>query len=295
MTNEYSIAILLPTRSRTDALTTSVASIIDLAHDVSHIQLIFGFDDDDETGLNHFIKVIQPMLDQRGVAYEAQAFESMGYAGLNRYYNHLAKSTSADWLFVWNDDAVMETQDWDQVIEQYTGQFKLLKVHTHNEHPYSIFPIVPKAWYDTMTHLSRHQMIDAEISQLAYLLDIMQVIDVNVTHNQVELTKDATDPLKPKQRFEGNPLSPEDFSNLRNVAQRMQDAETISEHMLKIGLDTTWWENVKSAKQYPWQRLVELDINKMMFQFTAKAKDGQIFAIEEDPRAIQIRNSLAKQ
>ena len=295
MTNEYSIAILLPTRSRTDALTTSVASIIDLAHDVSHIQLIFGFDDDDETGLNHFIKVIQPMLDQRGVAYEAQAFESMGYAGLNRYYNHLAKSTSADWLFVWNDDAVMETQDWDQVIEQYTGQFKLLKVHTHNEHPYSIFPIVPKAWYDTMTHLSRHQMIDAEMSQIAFLLDIMQVIDVNVTHNQVELTKDATDPLKPKQRFEGNPLSPEDFSNLRNVAQRMQDAETISEHMLKIGLDTTWWQNVKSAKQYAWQRLVELDVNKMMFQFTATAKDGQIFAIEEDPRATQIRNSLAKQ
>ena len=59
MTNEYSIAVLLPTRSRTDALTTSVTSIVDLAKDISQIQLIFGFDDDDQTGLNHFRTVIQ--------------------------------------------------------------------------------------------------------------------------------------------------------------------------------------------------------------------------------------------
>ena len=132
MKNEYSIAVLLPTRSRTDALTSSVTSIVDLAHDVSRIQLVFGFDNDDKIGLDHFTKVIQPLLDKHNVAYEAQAFNSMGYAGLNRYYNHLAKSTSADWLFVWNDDAVMETKGWDSVIEQYTGEFKLLKVHTHN-------------------------------------------------------------------------------------------------------------------------------------------------------------------
>jgi hypothetical protein len=240
MTNEYSIAVLLPTRSRTDALTTSVTSIVDLAKDTSKIQLIFGFDDDDQIGLDHFQTVIQPYLDKHDVSYEAQAFKSMGYAGLNQYYNHLAKSCSADWLFVWNDDAVMETQHWDSVIEQYTGQFKLLKVHTHNDHPYSIFPIMPQAWYDLMTHLSRHQMIDAELSQLAFLLDIMQVIEVDVTHNQVELTNDPTDPLKPKIRFEGNPLNPHDFHNPQVSARRYQDCDIIANHMRSIGLDTSW-------------------------------------------------------
>jgi hypothetical protein len=65
MKNEYSIAVLLPTRSRTDALTTSVTSIIDLASDISRIQLIFGFDDDDMMwDLNHFKTVIQPLVGQ---------------------------------------------------------------------------------------------------------------------------------------------------------------------------------------------------------------------------------------
>jgi hypothetical protein len=296
MINEYSIAVLLPTRSRTDALTTSVTSIIDLAHNVSRIQLIFGFDDDDATGLNHFTTVIQPLLDKRGVAYEAQSFKSMGYAGLNRYYNHLAKSTQSDWLFVWNDDAVMETQGWDQVIEQYTGQFKLLKVHTHNDHPYSIFPVMPRAWYNLMNHLSRHQMIDAELSQLAFLLDIMQVIDVDVTHNQVELTKDVTDPLKPKVRFEGDPTNPIDFHNPQTSARRLQDCGTIADYMRTIGLDTAWWEGVKSGKNYAWQKLIELDVNNQMNQFVMEVnQNGQVMSYKKDEQSEGVRRILARE
>jgi len=294
-THEYSIAVLLPTRSRTDALTASVTSIVDLANDISRIQLVFGFDDDDKIGLAHFTKVIQPMLDKHGVSYEAQSFKSMGYAGLNRYYNHLAKSTSADWLFVWNDDAVIETQGWDSVIEQYTGEFKLLKVHTHNDHPYSIFPIMPRAWYDLMNHLSRHQMIDAELSQLAFLLDIMQVIEIDVTHNQVELTKDATDPLKPKVRFEGNPANPHDFHNPQTSAQRYQDCDTIAEYMRTIGLDATWWESVKSGKNYPWEKLIALDVNKQMSQFVMQLDEhGQVLSYDKDQKSEDFRISLAK-
>ena len=296
MNNEYSIAVLLPTRSRTDALTTSVTSIVDLANDISRIQLIFGFDDDDKIGLDHFTKVIQPMLDKRGVSYEAQAFKSMGYAGLNRYYNHLAKSTSSDWLFVWNDDAVMETQGWDSVIAQYTGKFKLLKVHTHNDHPYSIFPIMPRAWYDLMNHLSRHQMIDAELSQLAFLLDIMQVIEVDVVHNQVELTKDSTDPLKPKVRFEGDPTNPIDFHNPQTSARRYQDCDIIADHMRTIGLDTSWWESVKSGKNYAWEKLIELDVNRQMSQFVMELNEhGQVMSYKKDQKSEDIRRTLAEQ
>jgi hypothetical protein len=283
MANEYAIAVLLPTRSRTTALTTSVSSIVNLASDISRVQIIFGLDNDDQIGLDHFEKVIQPFLDEHNVAYEAIAFESMGYAGLNRYYNHLSQSTSADWLFIWNDDAVMETQGWDKVIDSYTGQFRLLKVHTHNEHPYSIFPIVPHNWYKLFGHLSRHQMIDAELSQMAFVLDLMQVIDITVTHNQVELTKDSTDPLKPKVRFEGNPMNPYDFHNPFITKQRYQDCNVISNYMSKIGLDTTWWENIKLGKQDPWVKLQELDVNGQMKQFKMTTNNsGQVLSLTPD-------------
>lgn len=267
MNNEYSIAVLLPTRSRTTALTDSVTSIVSLAKDPDQIQILFGFDDDDTVGLDHFESVIQPFLDDHSVSYQAQAFTSMGYAKLNRYYNHLAQSASADWLFVWNDDAVMNTAGWDQVIAAYTGQFRLLKLHTHNEHPYSIFPIVPRAWYDLLGYFSQHQMIDAELSQLAFMLDLMQIIDVDATHNQVELTNDPTDPLKPKIRFEGNPANPYDFHNPAMGQQRFQDCERLADYMNKNNLDTTWWSRVKLGQQDPWEKMRLLDINKQMTQF----------------------------
>jgi len=244
-----------------------VTSIVSQAHDISRIQILFGFDDDETVGLDYFEGVIQPFLDDHAVAYHAQAFESMGYAGLNRYYNHLAQSASADWLFVWNDDAVMNTSGWDQVIADYTGQFKLLKVHTHNEHPYSIFPIVPRAWFDLFGHLSRHQMIDAELSQMAYCLDLIQIVNIDVTHNQVELTKDSTDPLKPKVRFEGNPVNPWDFHNRQVTQQRYNDCEIVANYIKTLGLDTAWWERVKLGEQDPWDKLRANDVNKQMVQY----------------------------
>lgn len=284
MSNEYSIAVLLPSRGRTHALTESVTSIVSQANDISRIQILFGFDTDDTVGLEHFEGVIQPFLDDHDVCYEAQAFESMGYAGLNRYYNHLAQQARADWIFVWNDDAVMDSKDWDLEIQKYNDQFKLLKVHTHNDHPYSIFPIVPCAWFDLFGHLSRHQMIDAELSQMAFVLDLMQVVDIWVTHNQVELTKNFSADSKPKVRFEGNPSNSWDFHNPRVQGQRYADVDVIADYMRTQNLDTTWWENIKAGKQDPWTRLRELDVNKQMKQFNMKTDaTGKIIEIQHEP------------
>ena len=140
---QFSIAVLLPTRGRTDALKRSVISIINRVVKPKEVQLLLAFDNDDEIGTNYFIEEIQPWLDSKGIDYTALTFDSMGYEGLNRYYNAMAEHADADWLFVWNDDAIMETSSWDNVVRKYDGQIKILKVHTHGEHPYSIFPIVP--------------------------------------------------------------------------------------------------------------------------------------------------------
>lgn len=267
MPNDYSIAILLPTRARTESLTRSVTSLIETAKQPDKIQILFAFDNDDEVGLNHFSSVLQPWLDDREIAYEAQAFESMGYVSLNRYYNALANLATADWLFVWNDDAVMDSPDWDHVIKKFDGQFKVLKVHTHNEHPYSIFPIVPRSWVDTLGVLSRHQMIDAEISQNAYMLDIIEIVDIWVTHAQSELTGTQDSTSARKYRFEGNPNDPRDFHNTNVVTVRHNDCRDLAELMKSQNLDTSFFENVFSGKQDPWEKLRQNDVNQQCFQW----------------------------
>jgi len=137
-------------------------------------------------------------------------------------------------------------------------------------------------------------MIDAELSQIAFLLDIMQVIPVDVVHNQVELTKDATDPLNPKIRFEGNPTMPYDFHNPQVSAQRYQDCDVIADHMRSIGLDTSWWEGVKTGKSYPWEKLVALDVNRQMSQFVMELDErGQVMSYGKDQKSEDVRSALA--
>ena len=267
MINDYSTAILLPTRGRTDGLTRGVTSIVDLAKQPDQLEFLFGLDDDDTVGLEHFSTVIQPWLDDRDIAYQAVCFESMGYVGLNRYYNTLAQSACSDWLFVWNDDAVMNTPGWDEVIRKHDGQFKILKIHTHNEHPYSIFPIVPKIWFDLLGVLSRHQMIDAEISQNAYMLDIMEIVDITVTHDQSELTGQQDQTSQRKYRFEGNPNDPRDFHFRDTALTRINDCRKLSDHMKSKNLSIDFFKNVCADRQDPWEKLKKNDINQQMFQW----------------------------
>jgi hypothetical protein len=270
MKNQYSISVLLPTRGRTDALTRSVKSIVNLAADKNQLQLLFALDNDDSVGLDHYQNELKPWLVEQGVAHQAFAVDPMGYIGLNRYYNGLAEQSDADWLFVWNDDAIMETQDWDNVVRKYDGEFKLLKIHTHNEHPYSIFPIWPREWYDLFGWVARHQMIDAELSQIAYMLDLIEIVDINATHDRADLTGNNNDPTqKAKKTLEGNPSSPDDFHHPGFNHGRMLDCEKIAEHLKTKGHSMDFWEQVKLGKQDPWEKLKLNDINNQCVQTVA--------------------------
>lgn len=269
--SEYSIAVLLPTRGRTDALSRSVKGLINRAVTPDRVQLMLGFDDDDVNGLEHFESDLRPWLDEKGISYTAMSFEPVGYGRLNEYVNELAKNSSADWLFFWNDDALMETTGWDREIDKHTGEFKILAVHTHRDHPYSIFPIVPRAWLDLLGYLSPHQISDAWLSQQAYCLDIMERIGVYVTHDRHDLTGNNNDEtFKNRPMYEGNPSNAKDFHHIDWVIKRMDECQRISEYMKKSGLDTTWWDNVKAKTQDPWEKLRENDINKQMVQFQVK-------------------------
>ena len=265
---QYKIAVLLPTHKRTDDLSRSVFSLIDRAGDLDSIEFLLGIDNNDDIALNHFSKVLQPEFDQRGVNYSVLSFEPMGYFGLNKYFDTLAAAADADWYFCFSDDAVMETQDWDLRIAECTGEFKLLKVHAHNEHPYSIFPIVPAAWRKVTGYLSQHQLIDAELSQLAYFLDLMKIIEVTVTHDRPDLTGRAADETaKKKQYLEGNPSDPRDFHHANFINQRNQDLIKLVAYMQKNNLDMTFFNQVQAGERDPWELMRQNDPNGQTCSF----------------------------
>jgi hypothetical protein len=264
----YDIAVLLATRGRTEMLGRSVRSLIELAAKPDRIQLMFAFDNDDATGFDYFDQELQPWLDARDVNYTALKFQRMGYVNLHKYNNAMAKQTNSDWLVIWNDDAVMETQDWDRVIMSYQGEFKLLSFKTHRMHPYSIFPIVPRKWYDLLGYISPHPTQDGWVSQQAYMLDIYQRIEVDVLHDRFDLTgNNGDDIFANRPMLEGKPEDPRDFHSRQMIDLRHRDAARLATYMRTQGLSTEFFENIFKGIQDPWEKLAQNDINSQMVQF----------------------------
>lgn len=269
-TEQKSISVLLPTRGRTASLQKSVQTLFDTANNPSDIELMLAFDNDDLETQEWFKENVVPSLQEKNVSVKIMVFERLGYGRLNEYLNSLARYAQGKWFFFWNDDAWMETQGWDDEILKYNGQFRVLRMPTHKEHPYAIFPIVPREWYRLLGYLSPHQINDAWISQTGYILNIVQNIPVTCHHDRFDLTGHNADDTYneggPQGLKEGNPSDPEDFNHVNWSQKRHEDADRIAWYLESIGEDMSWYRNVMTGKQDPWAYMTseEQDPNKQI-------------------------------
>ena len=269
------ISVLLPTRGRREVLKSSLESLISKASDPEHVELLLGIDDDDEGVKEYIEKEIAPMLREHRVECRANIFKPLGYENLHVYVNTLAGSATGDWLFFWNDDGVMVTEGWDDVIRSYTGQFKLLAPRdNHDGHPYAIFPIVPRDWFTLIDHLSQNAQNDAWLSHIAYMLDIFERIDVEFIHDRADITGNNNDPTFQNRKYmEGNPTDPKDFGHPSMQQARVATAYKIAWFLNKIGQHSDWWDNVVAGKQDPFEKM----------KWTANVKGaGQLNAVNKN-------------
>jgi len=260
------LSVLLPTRGRTDMLKRSLLSLADLADHTSRIEMLLAFDDDDTASSDWCMENVLPELDQRGIEYNLLQFPRLGYIRLNEYVNALARRARGRWLMFWGDDAVMETQGWDSRILE-VNDFHVLRIPTHNLHPYAIFPIVPRKWVELLDCFSPHQLSDSTVSQMGYMLDIVKNIDVQVTHDRFDITGNNRDETwENRPMLEGNPQDPRDFNHIAWRQRRVSDCKKLSQYLREQGQDTSWFDNVLAGKQDPWAKMIspEYDPNKQV-------------------------------
>jgi hypothetical protein len=241
-------------------------TLADLAADKKGLEILLAFDEDDLDSFSWFNENIAPMLDDLGVGYSALGFERLGYLRLNEYLNSLAKHATGDWLLFWGDDAIMHSQSWDQQIIAHQG-FNILRMPAHRQHPYAIFPIIPKAWVDLFGYISPHQLTDSWVSQIAYMLDIMHNIDIEITHDRFDLTGNNNDETyKNRPMLEGNPKDIRDFNHPGWRQRRINDAKKLSDYLKTQGQDMTWFDRVLLGQQDPWEKMTsaEYDPNRQI-------------------------------
>ncbi len=105
------ISVLFPTRGRVDMLRESVKSLLDTASDKSRIEVLYKVDFDDEPTV-HAVQELSKLVPTKVLVSP----RGRGYEGLHDYINELSRLATGDWLFIWNDDALMLTHGWDDII-----------------------------------------------------------------------------------------------------------------------------------------------------------------------------------
>jgi hypothetical protein len=244
-------------------------TLISTATKPERIEVLIAFDDDDTDTIDYFVDVIAPYLDAKGVTYSAMQFKRLGYIRLNEYLNELANHSTGQWIFFWNDDAVMTTSGWDDVIREHNDKFTLLRAETNHEHPYAIFPILPRKWVEITGNISPHQINDAWTSQIGWMLDIVTTIPVMIEHERFDLTgKNDDDVFRNRPMLEGNPQHPRDFNHITWRKRRIQDAMTIANYLVPLGYDLTHFKLGLENKINIWEKMIKLDKKGLMKQWS---------------------------
>ena len=223
--NKPKISILLPTRKRTEALVKSVGSLLANAQDTSRIELLIAYDQDDDQSREFFENTWSGFVGQSEATSKVFETERFGYLRLYKYVNFLAEQASGDWIMFWNDDALMLTENWDEEILKQEGFFGLVRMScvTMN-HPFALFPIVPRSWIDFFGRVSPVNHSDWWIYHVTTSVGRMRNIPVQVFHDRADVTGGNNDDTFKEQSYAADgrdPTNPEDYSH----PERIQELE----------------------------------------------------------------------
>ena len=200
------VSVLVPSRERPGLLRRSLASL-----GKGDFEVLVRVDADDPS-LSAYDGLANLVVGPR-----------LGYARLHEYYNELAARARGNWLLIWNDDSLMETQDWLEVVRGYGEQLVVLNPETNHDNyaiDMNVFPILPRALFEALGHLSLSRHTDSWIEAVARELGIMVRSPIRIHHDRADLTGNNADAV-----YDARVYDHVEFHSEAMRAARGRDAE----------------------------------------------------------------------
>lgn len=183
------ISILLPTRKRFNMFCKSIESLVLNASDVKNFEILVALDNDD---LETIEQIAQYSKDKPYI--KCFFYERKKYSGLHHYVNDLAKRAIGTSIFLWNDDVLMKSKNWDSIILNLHTNFCVLSPKVENMESYwrdqgVLFPIIPKKWIDIVGEWSPVPAIDSWSDMLGRKLNLRKNVgDIVLYHDRHDNT-----------------------------------------------------------------------------------------------------------
>lgn len=182
------VSILLATRGRPDDLTRALFSLYNKAKDKSLLEFLLKVDLDDQRTINELNRV-KPQLTGSKVEVVVSP-KGRGYVDNHLWLNDLAARATGDWLFVFNDDARMNTDNWDQAIlwaglpAPWLGINEVCHLNTMMEgrEPSVEFFFLRRKTYQLLGHFGLYNLSDDWVSSVMYSIQPRITASVEVAH-----------------------------------------------------------------------------------------------------------------
>ena len=213
-------SFLTPSRGRPESLRTSMDSLYNNAYDPTCFEM-FVYVDHDDPEVDAYRTVAQDYDRMRVILGP-----HLGYSRLHECIaNDLVPRARGQWLWLWNDDAVMTTKHWDIKLRRHPVNCVLNPDTNHDSHDtqLNVFPVVPKAWVD-LVGWARNGANDTWFQYMGIMLGAQRNLGVYVTHDRSDLTGGHDDDTRA-----GNNYDPATFYAAETQAQIKADALRIAE------------------------------------------------------------------
>src|SRR5690606_16781424 len=113
-----------------------------------------------------------------------------GYEDLHLMYNELASASQGTFLFLWNNDAIITTPGWDDMLLPFDdGKMRSFRVVvTPNDQTLSS-PIVHRSYFDCLGRYSPWAHNDSHVFNVLrpFFQQVHQDIDIRVHHEILDL------------------------------------------------------------------------------------------------------------
>ena len=173
------VSMLLPCRGRYEGTRQSLESL-KLAADPSRIEVLVRADEDD-------VQTVEIMKEPW--PFQVKTFvgpRGRGYADLHHMYNQLAAGAAGKFLFLWNNDAVIMTPSWDQLLVPFDdGKLRYFHVKVTPDDQILSFPIVHRSYQDCLGRYSAWAHNDSYVHavlQPFFGQGVYQDVNIHVHH-----------------------------------------------------------------------------------------------------------------
>jgi len=187
------ISVLLPSRKRFELLKKTIDSFIKNTSDLSKIEILVRLDYDDAETISKIPELQHDKVDI--VVIVGERFG--GYKGLHILVNELCAISRGEFNLLFNDDATLESQGWDKIVERYSGKTVVLNPGTRDNADWlNTFPIVSRKIFETLNHYALQTHNDTWIQEISRSIGIeVPANEIYIKHDRYDKTKNNGDEI----------------------------------------------------------------------------------------------------